>query len=60
MYVCLCKAVTDKQIKVAIDEGARTVHDLHSELGVASQCGQCGFCAKAILNEHIADIAAAR
>ena len=57
MYVCLCKAVTDKQIKIAIDEGARTVHDLHSELGVASQCG---FCAKAILNEHIADIAAAR
>ena len=52
MYVCICKQVTDKQIKTAIDEGAQSVRDLRNELGVASQCGQCGHCAKAIIKEH--------
>lgn len=58
MYICICKQVTDKQIKAAINEGARSIRDLRSELGVASQCGQCGRCAKAILKEHAANSAA--
>lgn len=52
MYVCVCEGITDKQIKKAIDSGANTVRKLHDELGVASQCGQCGRCAKKILSEH--------
>jgi len=53
MYICICNQVTDKQIKAAIDKGARSMRDLRSKLGVASQCGQCGQCAKAILKEHM-------
>jgi len=52
MYICICKQITDKQIKAAIDEGAQSLRDLRSELGVASECGQCGQCARAILKEH--------
>jgi len=55
MYICICKQVTDKQIKVAINEGATSLRDLRNELDVASQCGQCGRCAKAMLKEHAAN-----
>ena len=52
MYVCICEQVTDKQIKSAIAAGATSLRHLREELGVASQCGQCGNCAKAIIKEH--------
>lgn len=58
MYICICKQVTERQIKAAIDEGASSLRDLRNELDVASQCGQCGRCAKAMLKEHTANSAA--
>jgi len=54
MYICICNKVTDTQIKNAVDEGASTIDDLRTELGVASQCGQCGNCAKTLINEYTA------
>jgi bacterioferritin-associated ferredoxin len=51
MYVCLCRGVTDNQIKAAVYDGASSVQDLRRCLGVASQCGKCGITAKEILNE---------
>lgn len=41
MFVCLCHAVTDKEITQAIDSGVQTVADLMDELKVATQCGGC-------------------
>lgn len=52
MYVCICKQVTDRQIKTAIENGATSMRDLRNELDIANQCGQCGRCAKAMLKEH--------
>jgi bacterioferritin-associated ferredoxin len=49
MYVCVCQAVTDRQIDAAIDNGARTMRDLRQELGVCSCCGKCGPHARAML-----------
>ena len=51
MYICICEQVTDRQIKTAIDNGAASLRDLRNKLGVASQCGRCGCCAKAMLKE---------
>ena len=51
MYVCLCKGVTDGQIRDAVARGARTVKDLRRELGVASDCGKCAACAREVLCE---------
>lgn len=58
MYICICKQVTDKQIKAAVDDGARSMSDLRNELGVASQCGQCNNCAKTLLKEYSANTVA--
>jgi bacterioferritin-associated ferredoxin len=41
MYVCLCKGVTDSQIRSAVREGARTVRGLRKQLGCTGQCGKC-------------------
>jgi len=58
MYICICKQVTDKQIKTAIDEGARSLRDLRNELGITSQCGQCSHCVKTILKKYSANAVA--
>ncbi len=41
MYVCLCKAVTDRDIARAIDGGARSVEDVTRCTGAGSACGTC-------------------
>ncbi len=51
MYVCLCNAVTDTQIRDAARRGARSLADLNSQLRVASCCGRCADCANRILDE---------
>ena len=51
MYVCVCNAVTERQIREAVAGGARTLKDLRRELGVGSECGRCTSCARACLHE---------
>jgi bacterioferritin-associated ferredoxin len=52
MYVCICKAVTDGQIKRAICDGKQSRRDLHKCLGVGGDCGKCVHQVKEILNDH--------
>jgi len=51
MYVCICNAITDKQIRSAAEAGARDLWALQAELGVASGCGSCKEMASEILHE---------
>ena len=53
MYVCVCKAITDHQIREAARNGARTLDDLRRDLGVASECGNCAAYARQYLEEVI-------
>jgi len=55
MYVCLCKGITDTQIRAAIQDGASSFKDVRNALGVASQCGKCGILTREILREAIQD-----
>jgi len=41
MYICVCHAVTDKQLTTTIAQGATTLQALRAELGVGSCCGKC-------------------
>ena len=41
MYVCVCRAVTDKDIHKAMAEGATTVRELKEKLRVTESCGSC-------------------
>ncbi|MCO6411468.1 MAG: (2Fe-2S)-binding protein [Thiogranum sp.] len=51
MYVCICNAVTDRQIREARDNGACTIEELGQQLRVATCCGRCAECAQSILSE---------
>lgn len=51
MYVCVCRAITERQIHSAAQEGAQSLRDLRRELGVASECGRCARCAHHCLKE---------
>lgn len=53
MYVCVCKGITDSQIKSAIDNGAVTLGQLRKALGVASQCGKCAYMTRELLDETL-------
>lgn len=41
MYLCICKAVTERRIIEEIEDGAHTIKALRHELGVTSECGKC-------------------
>lgn len=56
MYVCICKAVTDKKIKETVCAGVCTMRGLCETLGVARQCGRCGPVAREILNATLKEL----
>jgi len=53
MYVCLCKGITDTQIRAAVEDGASSIREVRNSLGVASQCGKCGILAREIVREAL-------
>lgn len=55
MYICICKGITDGQIRQAVNDGAASLSDLRKQLGVASQCGKCACLAKNVINEASAE-----
>ena len=57
MYVCLCKGITDSQIRAAVADGATSLREVHNTLGVASQCGKCGIIARDIVRESLGRLA---
>lgn len=52
MFICLCHAITDKQIKQAIEEGADDIALLMETLDVATQCGSCFETVVDMVEEH--------
>ncbi|HEX5787262.1 MAG TPA: bacterioferritin-associated ferredoxin [Woeseiaceae bacterium] len=52
MYVCICNAVTEGQIRAAARSGTTDLWSLQTELGVAAGCGTCRDVASAILREY--------
>ncbi len=52
MYVCICNAVTERDIRDAVDSGARGLEDLRDRLLVATCCGACEDTASACLSQH--------
>ncbi|MFQ2367898.1 bacterioferritin-associated ferredoxin [Aeromonas enteropelogenes] len=41
MYVCLCRGITDTQIRKAVQAGNGEFRQLKQELEVGAQCGKC-------------------
>ncbi|PJC92421.1 hypothetical protein CUC44_14160 [Aeromonas lusitana] len=41
MYVCLCRGITDTQIRKAVQAGKTEFRQLKQSLEVGAQCGKC-------------------
>ena len=52
MYVCLCKGITDSQIRAAVDQGADSITELQKKIGVALSCGSCIEMTESILKQE--------
>ena len=55
MYVCVCKAVTDHQIRRAARDGVVTFRQLRMELGVSTCCGRCAPTARRVLDDALGE-----
>jgi len=49
MIVCVCRKISDSQIRQAAVDGAHSLECLQMDLGVATQCGRCADCASRVL-----------
>lgn len=41
MFICVCNAITERQVQAAVASGASSMSDLQGQLGVAACCGCC-------------------
>ncbi len=53
MYVCLCKGITDSQIREAVNGGANSLGQVQRELGAATNCGKCAGLVAEVIDETL-------
>jgi bacterioferritin-associated ferredoxin len=41
MYICICRGITDRDIKQAADQGITSIQELADSMGVGADCGTC-------------------
>ena len=51
MYICICNAVTERQVRDCAHSGATSLEELAFQLGVGTGCGRCRECANGVLRE---------
>ncbi|WP_448549803.1 (2Fe-2S)-binding protein [Thalassotalea fusca] len=56
MFVCICKNITDKDIKeLVVSNGVGNIRELKKHLDIASQCGTCTKLTQKIIDNTIID-----
>ena len=57
MYICLCKGITDTQIRqTVLNRSATSLGDVQKQLGVGSQCGGCAESAEQVVQLALAQL----
>lgn len=52
MYVCICHALREKDVRHAVDEGHTTLAGVYKKLGCRPRCGKCvGYMAE-VVSDH--------
>ena len=51
MYICICNAITEGQVRECAQGGNCSLEDLASTLGIGTGCGRCRDCAAQVLAE---------
>jgi bacterioferritin-associated ferredoxin len=54
MYVCICRAVTEKRVQAIIDKGdATTVDEVTQACGAGGDCGGCIGTIEEMIESHL-------
>lgn len=53
MYICVCNAVTDSEIRDAVSDGVNSFSELSFRTGCGTKCGGCVPQARAIMDEKL-------
>jgi bacterioferritin-associated ferredoxin len=56
MVICVCNAVSERDIRFAAQNGCTSFASLRKELGVGTCCGKCKAEACRVLREHRDDL----
>jgi bacterioferritin-associated ferredoxin len=57
VYVCICNALTDRQVKqAAVDAGTTKSSAIYAACGCRAQCGQCVRAMVALLRGEVSPI----
>ena len=56
MYICMCNAVTDHDIRRAAADGVQSFAELQSRTGCSDCCGTCEQEARATLDQAVAQV----
>ena len=51
MYICICNAITEREVRECVRRGCCSMDELSVELGVGTCCGRCRPAASDILSE---------
>jgi len=55
MYVCVCNAVTERDIHHAVDNGVQNMTQLARTTGCSSTCGNCQELAEEVLTDAMSE-----
>jgi len=53
MYVCVCLAVSDKEVREAIGDGCHTRHAVTMKCGAGGDCGACHNMIENMIEDHL-------
>lgn len=56
MYICICRGVTDTQIREAVQNGANSLKDVRRLTGASSQCGKCSPAACELIKQELVEL----
>jgi len=54
MLICICRAVSDRQIRAVVSQGAHSMAQVRAELGTGGCCGKCTRQVRELIEEHSA------
>lgn len=56
MYVCVCRGITDQDIKDAIQHGAESYREVRELLDIGTCCGLCAPEARSLISQEVAKL----
>jgi len=56
MYVCICNAIKETELRRTVYNGTRTAEGAYADLGVQFACAQCEEHAQAVINDEIKNL----